>query len=117
MGHGATRTMERVAAAVGELVAAPLRFEPARDVPQGGVLLALPALLENGLRRHSGTSFELPPGFYGIESIFLLMGFMALARIKSIEQLRYHAPGEWGKLLGLDRVPEVRTLRQKLQLL
>ncbi|MBI4877046.1 MAG: hypothetical protein HY822_20605 [Acidobacteria bacterium] len=27
------------------------------------------------------------------------------------------APGEWGKLLGLDRIPEVRTLRAKLKLL
>jgi hypothetical protein len=34
-----------------------------------------------------------------------------------LEQLRYQAPGEWGKLLGLDRVPEVRTLRAKLKLL
>ncbi len=42
---------------------------------------------------------------------------MALARLKSMEQLRYHAPGEWGKLLGLDRVPEVRTLRSKIRLL
>jgi hypothetical protein len=24
------------------------------------------------------------------------------------------APGEWGKLIGLDRIPEVRTLRQKI---
>jgi hypothetical protein len=37
-------------------------------------------------------------GFYGIESIFLLLGLMALARIRSLEQLRYQAPGEWGKL-------------------
>jgi hypothetical protein len=28
--------------------------------------------------------------------------------------LRYEPPGEWGKLLGLDRIPEVRTLRGKL---
>jgi hypothetical protein len=28
--------------------------------------------------------------------------------------LRYVAPGEWGKLMGLDRIPEVRTLRQKI---
>jgi hypothetical protein len=40
---------------------------------------------------------------------------MALARIRSLEQLRYQAPGEWGKLLGLDRIPEVRTLRAKLK--
>jgi hypothetical protein len=34
-----------------------------------------------------------------------------------MEQLRYVAPGEWGNLLGLDRIPEVRTLRQKLEIL
>ena len=44
-----------------------------------------------------------------------LLAFMAMARLKSIESLRYCAPGEWGKLLGLDRVPEVRTLRAKIQ--
>ncbi len=42
---------------------------------------------------------------------------MALARIRPVEQLRYQAPDEWGKLLGLDRVPEVRTLRAKLKFL
>jgi len=42
---------------------------------------------------------------------------MALARMPSIESLRYKAPGEWGKLLGLDRIPEVRTLRLKMQTL
>jgi hypothetical protein len=45
----------------------------------------------------------------------LLLAFMALARLDSIEALRYKAPGEWGNLLGLDRVPEVRTLRAKIQ--
>jgi len=32
-----------------------------------------------------------------------------------VEQLRYQAPGEWGKVLGLDRIPEVRTLREKIE--
>jgi hypothetical protein len=41
---------------------------------------------------------------------------MALARIRSVEQLRYQAPGEWGKVLGLDRIPEVRTLREKIEM-
>jgi hypothetical protein len=35
-------------------------------------------------------------------------------RIPSLEALRYVAPGEWSKPIGLDRIPEVRTLRQKL---
>ena len=117
MGYGATRTLERVAAAMGELGSAPVEFQSVRDVPQGGVLLALPALLATGLLRHTQAIYQLPQGFYGIESIFLLLALMALARIRSIEQLRYVAPGEWGKLLGLDRIPEVRTLRAKLALL
>ena len=59
----------------------------------------------------------MPEGFYPLESIFLLLALMALGRIPSLESLRYVAPGEWGKLLGLDRIPEVRTLRQKLSAL
>ena len=117
MGYGATRSLERVAAAMGELEAAPIQFEAARDVAQGGVLWALPALLAMGLLRYTQEFYTLPKGFYGIESIFLLLALMALARLSSLEQLRYVAPGEWGNLLGLDRIPEVRTLRSKLGVL
>jgi len=90
-------------------------FAPSLDVAYGGVLLALPALLAVGLLRHTDRHFALPRGYYSLFSIFLFLGFMALARIKSMEKLRYEAPGEWGKLLGLDRVPEVRTLREKVK--
>ncbi len=115
MGRGATATRERLAASLGQLGAMVPSFENALDIPKGGVLLALPALLVCGLLRHAGQYFHLPPGFYGLETIFLLLAFLALARLKSIEALRYCAPGEWGKLLGLDRIPEVRTLRAKLK--
>jgi len=87
------------------------------DVPYGGVLLGLPSLLSMGLLRHAGKFFQLPQGFYSMASVFLLLAFMALARFKSIESLRYSSPGEWGKLLGLDRAPEVRTLRNKVKIL
>ena len=117
MGYATTRSAERVAAAMGLLAAAPIQFETACDVPKGGVLLALPALLAVGLLRHTAALYRIPNGFYGIASIFLLLALQALARVKSIEQLRYVAPGEWGNLLGLDRIPEVRTLRQKLEIL
>ena len=102
---------------MGELEAAPIAFQPGFDVAQGGVLLALPALLAAGLLRHRPEMYQLPKGFYGIDSIFLLLALLALARVRSLEQLRYQAPGEWGKLLGLDRIPEVRTLRAKVKLL
>jgi hypothetical protein len=117
MGYATTRSAERVAAAMGVLASAPIQFETACDVPKGGVLLALPALLAVGLLRHTAALYQIPQGFYGIASLFLLLALQALARIKSVEQLRYVAPGEWGKLLGLDRIPEVRTLRQKLEIL
>ena len=40
---------------------------------------------------------------------------MALARLPYIESLRYSVPGEWGQLMELDRVPEARTPRGKIQ--
>jgi transposase-like protein len=114
MGYGTTRTLERVAAAIGMLDGAPIEFEQVQDVPDGGVLFALPALLENGLLSGTEKIYTMPEGFYPIETIFLLLALMALARIASVEALRYVIAGEWGKLLGLDRIPEVRTLRQKI---
>src|ERR1700746_153508 len=80
------------------------------------VLAAVPALLAQGLLRRP-PSYQLPQGFYVIDSIFLVLPLMALSRTRSLEQLRYEAPGEWGKRLGLDRIPEVRTLREKVELL
>lgn len=112
---GCTRVEERVAAAFGKLKEARVEFPFALDVRFGGVLFALPALLINGLLRHSEKHFSLPNGFYGLSHIFILIAFMALCRIKSIEGLRRCPPGDLGKLLGLDRVPEVRTLREKLE--
>jgi hypothetical protein len=114
MGMGCVRVEERVLAAFGGLVEAPTRFEAGRDVSGGGVLWALPALLANGLLHGQAECFQLPKGFYGVVHVLLLMGFLALARVKSLERLRFEAPGEWGHLLGLDRIPEVHTLRGKL---
>ena len=114
MGMGASNTIERVLASIGAGGEQIPSFQPYVDLENGGVLLALPALLAVGLLRHTRNYFKLPKGYYGIESIFLLLAFMALCRIKSVESLRYSPPGEWGKLLGLDRIPEVKTLREKL---
>ena len=114
MGMGCTRVVERVLATMGKFSGAPTIFKPALDVPNGGVLWALPALIATGLLRHTHHHFALPKGFYGTTHIFLLLAFMALSRIKSNEKLRYKSAGESGILLGLDRIPEVRTLRRKL---
>lgn len=105
----------RVLAAVGKIQQAPSTFHPCEDVSFGGVLFALPALLACGLLRHSARFFTLPGGYYSQTHIFMMLAFMALCRIKTIEQLGYTAPGEWGKLIGLDRCPAVKTLRAKVK--
>jgi len=114
MGTGCTRVEERTFAAFGICEGAPVRFESCLDVPKGGVLCALPALLTNGLLEGAEQLLGAVKGYYTIFHILLLLAFMALCRIKTVEKMRGHAPGEFGKLLGLDRIPEVRCLRKKM---
>ncbi|MDY0166815.1 MAG: hypothetical protein RBS80_09745 [Thermoguttaceae bacterium] len=116
MGIACTRPIERVLASLGKLSGgAPTQFVPCRDVSYGGVLCALPALAENGLFRHLPTAFPTLTGYYTTLHVVLLLAYMALCRIRTVEQLQYESPGELGKLMGLDRVPEVRCLRNRLQ--
>lgn len=115
LGVGATNQFGRLAVSLGGLSSVDLYFQSAVDIPCAGVLLALPALIANGLFSNLEEHFKLPHGYYGLESIFLLLALLSLARIKTVEDLRYCSPGEWGKLLGLDRIPEARTLREKIK--
>jgi len=118
MGRGASNITARVAASLGELASVAPQFQRALDVPYGGVLTTLPALLALGLLDCSDDALnKLPDGYYGLDSLLMLLCFMALSRLDTMESLRYQAPGEWGKLLGLDRAPEVRTLRSKVKIL
>jgi len=114
-GIGVKRTTERALAACGKLTEAVPKFQATESVQGAGVLLAIPALLEQGLIDVGEEIYgTLRDGFFGLRSILLTFAFMALLRIKTPEQLTEHAPGELGLLLGLDRAPEVKTLRRKL---
>jgi hypothetical protein len=116
LGTACIRIEERTSAAFGELEAgASIAFEACDDVPKGGVLCALPALISQGLRLEVEHYLGALKGYCRLYHILLLMAFMGLCRIKSTEQLREHTPGELGQLLGLDRAPQVRCLRQKLK--
>jgi len=116
MGTACTRESERVAASQGLLIdgATPI-FEKSFDVPRGGVLCAIPALLASGLLTGIKECFPKLTGYYNRLHIFLLLAYMALTRIKSVNNLQKHSPGELGNLMGLDRVPEVKRLRVKLE--
>ena len=114
MGVACTRIDERVLASLGKSMGAMVRFETCLDVPKGGVLCAIPGLLANGLLHGAEHFLSKLTGYYKIYHVLLLLALMALCRIKTTEKLRGHAPGEFGKLLGLDRIPEVRCLRRKM---
>jgi len=117
LGTACTRLTDRICSSLLKAGTAETKFESCSDVTFGGVLCALPALQANGLLRYLNDFFKLPDGYYGLEHIVLTLAYMALCRIKSPEQLRHQSPGELGKLIGLDRIPEVKTIRDKLSIL
>src|SRR5947208_7658540 len=57
---------------------------------------------------------SIGPAFYGLRTSLLTLLLMALWRIKRPEALKEHSPADLGRVLGLDRAPEVKTLRRKL---
>ena len=117
MGVACTRENERILAALGELSEAIPAFKPNVDVKSAGVLLSLPALLANGLLQYNDEVFSLPNGYYGMQSLFIILAIAVLMRNKSIEAIKTCDPGEMGKIVGLDRIPELKTLRAKIKIL
>ena len=110
----ASRVEERAMAMTGKQDYAPSYFEHNESVLNAGVLLSIPALISQGLSKAFNVYSPLPSGFYGLQHMLQLLCFMALCRIKNPEQLKKYPPGEWGKLLGLDRIPEVGYFRKKI---
>jgi transposase len=109
------RGADRLLARLGLLEDAAPLFGSALAVPRAGVLLALPVLVASGVfdcaQKIYGT---LGPAFYGLRTSLLTLLLMALWRIKRPEGLKEHSPQDLGRVLGLDRAPEVKTLRRKL---
>jgi transcriptional regulator with XRE-family HTH domain len=114
-GVAVKRHEERFLAWKGALPEAAPEFGTAGSVAKAGVLVALPVVVAQGLYEVGKQVYGmLKNGFYGLDAVLSTLVFMALLRIKSIEQLPSHAPGEFGLVLGLDRSPEMKTLRRKL---
>jgi DNA-binding CsgD family transcriptional regulator len=109
------RSMDRLLAAMGLLEDATPLFAHANSLPRAGVLLAVPSLVASGVlsiaRKIYGT---LGPAFYGLRTTLVAYILLALLRIPRPETLKEYAPGDLGRIVGLDRIPEVKTLRRKL---
>src|SRR6516225_2168710 len=109
------RTLDRQLAYLGLLKDAAPVFRDGSSIPGTGVLLALPCLVESGLFQISRKLYgEIGPAFYGLRTTLLTLLLMALLRIKRPEHLKEKDPAAFGRLLGLDRAPEVKTLRRRL---
>lgn len=114
----ADRAIDRFLARSGLLHDAAPVFSSSAAVPRAGVLLAIPALLKTGVFDCAMAVYgDIGPAFYGLRTTVLTMLLMALLRIKRPEALKEHAPAQLGRLLGLDRAPEVKTLRRKFTVL
>lgn len=117
MGIATSRIEDRMPIARNNMGNATPLFESHQSVMGAGILFLLPALLSAGLLKAKDI-YSLPENhYYGLESIMLVLAFMNLARIKNPEQLNKCQPGELGRIIGLDRIPEMKCLRNKISLL
>ena len=109
------RRGDRLLARLGLLEDAAPLFGTSPNVSRAGVLLAVPALVHSGLFDCAQKIYgSLGPAFFGLRTTLLTLLLMALWRIKRPEGLKEHAPAALGRVLGVDRAPEVKTLRRKL---
>jgi transposase len=105
----------QLATIVGLVEEAPVEFTPAENVPTAGAMLGLALLATTGLLEEARRTYgRLKNCWYGLRPVMLTLFAMALLRVKRPEQLKGIDPASLGKVLGLPRGPEVKTVRRKL---
>ena len=108
------RSCDRAMARLGLLSDAAPLFADCECLPRAGVLLAVPLLVRHGLLEAFAKVYHsIGPAFYGLRTIVLTLSLGALLRIKRPEQWKEYRPQDLGAILGLDRAPEVKTIRRK----
>ena len=112
------RGVERVLARFGLIPYAPPVFAPCARAPLAGLLLGLPALAGTGLLQTAHEVYGgLPNGFYSLDTMLCEGVFRALLGEARAEGAVRVDPVALGRVLGLDRAPEVKTIRRKIGLL
>ena len=111
----ADRSGERRAARAGLITeAAPVICEGA-SLPLAGALIILPALAATGLVDAAASLYSTGrAAFYGLRSLVLSIVFACLVGEPRAEGLTRVDPIDIGRLLGLDRAPEVKTMRRRM---
>jgi prepilin-type processing-associated H-X9-DG protein len=112
------RDEERALASAGLLAGAPPVICEGASLPFVGALLILPGLAVTGLVDVAEKVLGLPKAaFYSLRSLLLALVFLALLGEPRAEGATRADPVAIGCLLGLDRGPEVKTLRRRMEAL
>jgi transposase len=111
----ADRSNERALARAGLLSGAEPAICEGASLPFAGALLVLPALSAGGLLSCFQSIYASGrAAFYSLQSLLLSLVFLLLIGECRAEGLTRLDPVDLGRLIGLDRAPEVKTMRRRL---
>jgi transposase len=111
------RGADRQAARAGVLAGAAVEVCQGGQLPAAGSLLVLPALEATGLLEVADDTYadqDALPAFYDLRALLLTVVFAALLGEPRAQGLTRLDPVALGRLLGLDRAPEPKTLRRRI---
>lgn len=112
------RSVDRALAASGLLNDAAPLFVDAHGIRDVGALLAIPVLAQQGVFYEALQVFGgIGPAFYGLRTTMVCLCLLMMLNLSRIQDIMQREPRSVGRLLGLDRSPEVKTLRRKLRTL
>ena len=112
------RSIDRLLAREGLLSDAAPLFEDADGVPDLGAMLAIPVLAQQGVFVEAMRVFNsIGPAFYGLRTVVACLSLLMVLNLGRLQNAMQREPGQLGRLLGLDRSPEIKTLRRKLRTL
>jgi hypothetical protein len=112
------RSFDRALAAEGLLDDAAPLFVDAEGIRDVGALLAIPVLVQQGVFYEALRVFGgIGPAFYGLRTSIVCLCLLMMLNLSRIQDIMQREPRAVGKLLGLDRSPEVKTLRRKVRTL
>ena len=110
------RGWDRVLAKLGMIEDADPLFAPGQRLDGMGFFMIVALLGSHPLLQIFEKIYgkALAPAFYGLRTTVLTLLMMVLLRVKRPEHLRHYNPANQGRVLGLDRIMEVKTMRRKL---
>jgi transposase len=112
------RRVDRDLAVAGLLDDAAPLFGDAEGIRDVGALLAIPVLTQQGVFYEALRVFGgIGPAFYGLRTSIVCLCLLMMLNLSRLQDIMQREPRSVGKLLGLDRSPELKTLRRKLRAL